>query len=106
MIHDRLGDPAKAEAASHKDLAATPAWFRRNRAMGMVQLAMAQLHQHEVEQACATAETAFELIEGDPLPGRMRSRLGDFHRDLITLAPDSAVAREWADRHRTEWTTA
>ncbi|PJE94465.1 hypothetical protein CUT44_30070 [Streptomyces carminius] len=106
IVHDRLGDPAKSEAAAHKDLAATPAWFRRNRALATVQLAMAQLHQHEVERACATAETAFELMEGDPLPGRMRSRLGDFHRDLLTIAPDSATAREWADRYRTEWTRA
>ncbi|MGK5498496.1 XRE family transcriptional regulator [Streptomyces sp. URMC 125] len=106
IIHDRLGDPVKAEAASHKDLAATPVRFRRNRAMGTAWLALAQLHQRDVEQACATAETVFVLMEGNPLPGRMRSLLGDFHRDLITLAPDSAAAREWADRHRTEWTRA
>ncbi|MFP8882799.1 helix-turn-helix transcriptional regulator [Streptomyces mangrovi] len=104
IIHGRLGDPAKAEAASHKDLAATPARFRRNRAMGTAWLALAQLHQRDVEQACATAETVFDLMEGDPLPGRMRSLLGDFHRDLITIAPDSATAREWGDRHRDEWT--
>lgn len=103
IIHNRLGDPIKAEAASHKDLAATPTRFRRNRGMATAWLALAQLHQRDVEQACATAEKVFELMEGDPLPGRMRSLLGDFHRDLITIAPNSAAAREWGDRHRNEW---
>ncbi|MCI0385996.1 helix-turn-helix transcriptional regulator [Streptomyces sp. CNQ085] len=106
IVHHQLGDPAKAEAAAHRDLAATPARFRRNRALATVWLALAQLHQHDVEQACATAETVFDLMEDDPLPGRMRSLLGDFHRDLITIAPDSAAAREWGDRHRNEWTLA
>lgn len=106
VVHDRIGDPAKAEAASHIALSTIPSRFRRNRAMATLRLAMAQLHQRDIEQACATTETAFQLMEGTPLPGRMRSRLGDFHRDLITIAPDSAAAREWADRHRTEWTLA
>ncbi|AYN37328.1 hypothetical protein DUI70_6835 [Streptomyces albus] len=36
----------------------------------------------------------------------MRSRLGDFCRDLITLSPDSRTAREWTDRYRSEWSQA
>jgi len=106
IVHDRLGDPARAEAASHRALSAFPGRLRRNRTLATLRLAMAQLHQHDVEQACATTETAFRLMAGDPLPGRMRSRLGDFHRGLTTIAPDSAAAREWADRHRNEWTRA
>ncbi|MFF2573534.1 hypothetical protein ACIRQF_07350 [Streptomyces sp. NPDC101191] len=42
-------------------------------------------------------------MRGAPLPGRMRSLLGDFHRDLITLAPGSPTALDWADRYRAEW---
>jgi tetratricopeptide (TPR) repeat protein/transcriptional regulator with XRE-family HTH domain len=106
IVHNRLGDPAKAEAASHRALSVFPGRLRRNRAMATLRLAMAQLHQRDIEQACATTETTFQLMEGTPLPGRMRSRLGDFHRDLITIASDSAVAREWGDRHRSEWTLA
>ncbi|MFP8961236.1 hypothetical protein ACLIYP_11850 [Streptomyces nanhaiensis] len=86
IAHDRLGEAAKAEAASHKALSATPARFRRNRGMETAWLALARLHQHDVEQACATVETVLDLMEGDPLPGRMRSLLGDFHRDERTLA--------------------
>ncbi|MFD8965049.1 hypothetical protein ACFV0C_08605 [Streptomyces sp. NPDC059568] len=103
VVRDRIGDPAEAEAASHQALSAIPVQFRRNRALATAQLALAQLHQRDIDQACATAETVFGLMSGNPIPGRMRSRLGDFYRDLITLAPDATVAQEWGDRYRSEW---
>nr|WP_244793031.1 XRE family transcriptional regulator [Streptomyces sp. BJ20] len=103
IVRDRIGNPAKAEAASHKALGSIPLHFRRNRALATTRLALAQLHQRDVDQACATASGVFELMKGSPLPGRMRSLLGDYYRDLITLAPDAAVAREWGDRYRAAW---
>jgi len=106
IVRIRIGDAPEAEAASHRALAAIPKRFRRNRALATAQLALAQLHQRDVEQACATAEGAFALMDGDPIPGRMRSRLGDFYRDLLTLAPDAPAAREWGDRYRSEWSRA
>ncbi|SCK46780.1 hypothetical protein H181DRAFT_04177 [Streptomyces sp. WMMB 714] len=106
IVRGRIGDAAEAEAASHRALTAIPERFRRNRALATAQLATAQLHQHDIEQACASADTAFSLMDGDPIPGRMRSRLGDFYRDLLTLAPDASAAREWGDRYRTEWSRA
>ncbi|OEU90479.1 hypothetical protein DB35_04565 [Streptomyces abyssalis] len=106
IVLGRIGDAAEAEAASHRALVAIPERFRRNRALATAQLALAQLHQHDIEQACASADTAFALMDGDPIPGRMRSRLGDFYRDLLTLAPDASAAREWGDRYRTEWSRA
>ncbi|MFC8517486.1 XRE family transcriptional regulator [Streptomyces sp. NPDC057257] len=105
-VRDDIGDAAGAEAASHRALAAIPKQFRRNRALATLQLALTQLHQRDVDQACATADQVFALMAGDPLPGRMRSYLGDFLRDLITLAPDSGTAREWEDRYRSEWSQA
>ncbi|MFF5257020.1 hypothetical protein ACFY4K_33985 [Streptomyces leeuwenhoekii] len=102
MVRSRLDQPAQAEAASHRALSALPASFRRNRAMTIVDLAIAQLHQGDAEHACATSEEAFALMSGSPLPGRLRVLLGDFYRDLFTLAPSTAVAREWADRYRSE----
>ncbi|MFJ9212812.1 hypothetical protein [Streptomyces sp. NPDC102264] len=106
IIRDRTGDPVEAEAASHRALAAIPAQFRRNRALATTRLALAQLHQRDIDQACATASTVFALMSGNPMPGRMRSLLGDYYRDLITLAPDASVAREWGDRYRSEWSRA
>ncbi|MBU3868710.1 XRE family transcriptional regulator [Streptomyces sp. 4503] len=106
IVRNRIGDPAAAEADGHRALATIPEGFRRNRAMTTAHLALTQLHQRDIDQACATASTAFDLVAGHPIPGRMRSLLGDYHRDLITLAPDASVAREWADRYRTEWSRA
>ncbi|WP_307841565.1 hypothetical protein [Streptomyces endocoffeicus] len=106
IVRNRIGEPAAAEADGHRALATIPEGFRRNRAMTTAHLALTQLHQRDIDQACATASTAFDLVAGHPMPGRMRSLLGDYHRDLITLAPDASVAREWADRYRTEWSRA
>lgn len=103
IVRDKTGDAPQAEAASHRALASIAPEFRRNRALATARLALAQLHQREVDQACATASTVFVMMSGAPIPGRMRSLLGDYYRDLITLAPDAAVAREWGDRYRTEW---
>ncbi|WP_411152774.1 helix-turn-helix domain-containing protein [Streptomyces sp. A30] len=103
IVRDRIGDSAGAEAASHNALGAIPKQFRRNRALATTRLALAQLHQRDIDQACTTASAAFGLMAGSPLPGRMRSLLGDFYRDLITLAPDAGVAREWGDRYRAAW---
>ncbi|MCX4232792.1 XRE family transcriptional regulator [Streptomyces ortus] len=103
IVRDRIGDSAQAEAASHKALSTIPDQFRRNRALATTRLALAQLHQRDIDQACATASQTFQLMAGAPIPGRMRSLLGDYYRDLLTLAPDADVAREWGDRFRSEW---
>ncbi|MGW1463143.1 hypothetical protein ACWCPT_02135 [Streptomyces sp. NPDC002308] len=106
VVLDRTGDHAGAEAASHRALAAIPEQFRRNRALATTQLALAQLHQRDVDQACATASRVFALMSGSPIPGRMRSLLGEFRRAVITLAPDASAGREWADRYRSEGSRA
>ncbi|KUN99383.1 hypothetical protein [Streptomyces caeruleatus] len=105
IVREQLGEPAHAEAASHRALAALPKEYRRNRAMATVHLALAQLRQGDAEQACTTTEDVFELMTGSQLPGRLRVLLGDFYRDLLTLAPSAHVAREWGDRYRSEWST-
>ncbi|MEV8451350.1 helix-turn-helix transcriptional regulator [Streptomyces sp. NPDC052095] len=106
VVRDKTGDAAGAEAASHRALSAIPQQYRRNRALAILQLATAQLHQRDADQACASTAKVFALMRGNTLPGRMRSYLGDFHRDLITLAPGSGPAREWEDRYRSEWSWA
>lgn len=98
-----LARHADAEAASYQALAALPEQFRRNRAAVTARLAISLLHQGEIELGCAKAEEVFSLMDGHPLPGRLRSLIGDFYRDLLTLAPDTTVARAWGDRFRAEW---
>ncbi|MFD3998944.1 XRE family transcriptional regulator [Streptomyces sp. NPDC058583] len=105
IVRDVVGHPAQAEAASHRALAALPDTYRRNRAYTTARLALAQLHQGDVEQACATSGTVFEIMAGTSLPGRMRLLLGDFQRDLLAQAP-AALAHEWMDRYRTEWSSS
>ncbi|MFI0234816.1 hypothetical protein [Streptomyces sp. NPDC017086] len=106
IVRDVVGQPAQAEAASHRALAALPETYRRNRAHTTARLALAQLHQDDVEQACATSGQVFTIMAGTPLPGRMRQLLGDFQRDLIARAPSAHIAHDWMDRYRTEWSSS
>ncbi|WP_459651400.1 XRE family transcriptional regulator [Kitasatospora sp. Ki12] len=103
IVHLQLSEPQLAEAFSHQALAQLPDRFTRNRAMATARLGLAQLGQGDAEQAAATGSTVFALMADAPLPGRMRTLLGDLHRGLLTLAPASPAAREWADRHRDDW---
>ncbi|MET8574430.1 XRE family transcriptional regulator [Streptomyces sp. NPDC005012] len=105
IVRDVVGRPEESEAASYRALAALPEVYRRNRANATIHLALAQLHQGDVEQAVATSGEVFTIMAGTRIPGRMRRALGDFQRDLFTLAPSARVAQEWTDRHRTEWST-
>lgn len=106
VILNYNGESVHAEAMAHRALTAIPAEFPRNRALATCQLAFAQLRQDEPEQATATAATVFRIMDGAPLPGRMRTLIGDFHRDLFRLAPSTAYARDWTDRMREEWSRA
>jgi hypothetical protein len=103
VVQNRLGMFAQAEASSYRALAALPERFRRNRGLATAQLALSQVGQGEVELACVTAADVFAIMGEAPLPARMRTLLGDFHRKLVAAAPASAEAREWSDRLRTNW---
>ncbi|MBD0739812.1 hypothetical protein BGM09_10285 [Streptomyces sp. CBMA29] len=98
-----LSRHADAEAASYQALTSLPEQFRRNRAAVTARLAISLIHQREIELGCSKAEEVFSLMDGNPLPGRLRSLIGDFYRDLLTLAPDTKAARAWGDRFRAEW---
>ncbi|MET9593134.1 helix-turn-helix transcriptional regulator [Streptomyces sp. NPDC006516] len=106
IILNRNGESANAEAMAHRALAKIPAEFKRNRALATCQLATAQLRQGDPEQATETVSNVFAIMDGAPMPGRMRTLIGDFHRDLLRLAPSTMYARDWADRTRDEWSRA
>ncbi|MFJ7422746.1 XRE family transcriptional regulator [Streptomyces uncialis] len=97
------GKPAQSEASAHRALAATPPRFRRNRAMVTARLAIAQLRQGDVEQSYATATGVFNILSGTPLPARLRTDLGEYHRALLQRAPTSVQARDWQDRMHEKW---
>lgn len=102
IVHDVVGRPAEAEAASHHALAELGPAYRRNRGHTLARLALAQLHQGDIEQACTTSGEVFDVMAGTALPGRLRQLLGDFQRDLLARAP-RPMAHEWTDRYRTQW---
>ncbi|TXL83966.1 helix-turn-helix transcriptional regulator [Streptomyces sp. IB2014 016-6] len=106
VILNRNGQSPEAEAMAHRALVKIPKEFPRNRALATCQLALAQLRQGEPEQATTTAATVFTIMDGAPLPGRMRTLIGDFHRDLLHRASSTPYARSWADRMRDEWSRA
>ncbi|WP_241845415.1 MULTISPECIES: XRE family transcriptional regulator [Streptomyces] len=99
----RIGEHAAAEAMAHRALAKIPREFQRNRALATCQLASAQLRQGEPEQATQTAVAVFSIMNGAPLPQRIRTLVGDFHRDLLRIAPSTTCTREWVERMRDEW---
>jgi hypothetical protein len=101
IVHKHIGDHDRAEAHGHRALGAIGPRFRRNRASVTAWLAIAQLGQGEVDQACATATSVYAVMSGDPIPPRLRTLMGDFHRTLITIAPDATATREWTDHIRT-----
>ncbi|WP_431774849.1 helix-turn-helix transcriptional regulator [Streptomyces cucumeris] len=92
----RLGHPARSECHTHRCLAALRPDQHRNRAYYNLHLALAQLRQGEVEQACATAG----MVNMTPgaAGGRTGRLLETFTAALNSLAPDAAVTRDWNDR--------
>lgn len=103
IVYERLGNAERAESASHQALGALPPQFRRNRALATARLALAQVRQGDAELATDTATSVISLMGGASLSGRIRTVLGDFHRELLTLSATTPSAREWVDRFRTEW---
>ncbi|MFJ8384479.1 XRE family transcriptional regulator [Streptomyces sp. NPDC094438] len=106
IVHYHSDRFVHAEAMAHRALAKIPPAFCRNRALATAQLALAQLHQGDAEQATTTATDVFTIMGDTRLPGRMRTLIGDFHRDLFVMAPSTTYARDWADRMRAEWSRA
>ncbi|AUY52308.1 XRE family transcriptional regulator [Streptomyces sp. CB01881] len=103
IVYERLGNAEQAEGASHRALGTLPEQFRRNRALATARLALAQVRQGDAALAAHTATSVIDLMGGAALSGRVRTALGDFHRELLTLSATTPSAREWADRFRNEW---
>ena len=88
LTHYRLGQPDKAEACLHQALTRLRPELRRNRSYYTSYLALAQLGQGEIEQACHTA-TAIST----QATGRAWALLGEFTDALTHIAGTCRAAR-------------
>ncbi|WP_260462988.1 helix-turn-helix transcriptional regulator [Streptomyces sp. TRM72054] len=104
-MHHPQEDPVRRRtfiaSATGTAAAAVPLVGQR-RAVGMSDVARAAAGMN----ALVTATDVFTIMGSDPLPGRMRTLIGDFHRGLFALSPSTSYARDWADRMRTGWSRA
>lgn len=96
IVHHRLGQPEPAEARLHQALALLSPGFTRNRVYYTAQLALAQLGQHDVEAACATADRALATAGTAPGSRRIGSLLDDFRSRLA--AHPAPHAQDWLQR--------
>jgi transcriptional regulator with XRE-family HTH domain len=94
----RIGEHEQAEARLHRTLAQLRPEYMRNRLYYSAHLALAQLHQNDVEQACSTATSVLPLASGDSLTGRTRQLFTTFTRELSATAPSAPCTVQWRDQ--------
>lgn len=99
ITHYRLGNAVEAEAQVHLALTRMRPDLTRNRVYYTAYLALAQLEQGDVDQACHTAATVLPQAVG-----RARKVLDEFTETLTATAPDAAVTRDWQDLRALETT--
>ena len=99
LVMARIGEHDKAEAQLHHTLARLRPGYARNRAFYSAHLALAQLRQGDVDQACTTAAHVLPANNGDVLTGRNDQLLGAFTRELAAKAPDSHLTVQWKEQY-------
>lgn len=97
IVHLRIGRPDEAEYHAHQTLAKIRPGYERNQAYYTAQLALAQVQQGDLEQACRTADVLY--THGLPDSGRVRALLHTFRTEAA--ATGSARARAWLNDTRT-----
>lgn len=90
----RLGEHSQAEAYLHRTLSRLRPGYDRNRAYYGALLALAQLRQRDVEEACATVATVAAPDNVEARTGRTARLLDDFARELSAAAPRSSVVAQ------------
>ncbi|MEE1838104.1 hypothetical protein [Streptomyces sp. SP17KL33] len=94
----RLARWPEAEKHAHRSLAYVRPALQRNKALLRANLAIAQLGQHDLEQAVATAH---RIPEGLMRHTRVRGLMNRFTEQVTTLAPRNPEARDWQAYYRT-----
>jgi tetratricopeptide (TPR) repeat protein len=101
LVMARIGEHDQSEAYLHRTLWRLRPEYTRNRVYYSAHLALAQLRQGDVEQACATAGSVLPATSADSLTGRISQLLGTFARELSAAAPNSCFATQWTDQYAT-----
>ncbi|MER5462375.1 hypothetical protein ABT010_17130 [Streptomyces sp. NPDC002668] len=99
LVMARIGQHDKSEAYLHRTLSRLRPEYTRNRIYYSAHLALAQLRQDDVEQACLTAASVLPASSGDSLTGRTGRLLDTFTRELSTTAPRARFTIEWTDQY-------
>ncbi|MER7044771.1 tetratricopeptide repeat protein [Streptomyces jumonjinensis] len=99
LIMARVGRHSEAEAHFHQTLARLRPQYRRNRTYYTTHLALTQLRQGDVEEACATALSVLATSTGDSLTGRTGRCLARFNRELVAKARGAKCISEWTARY-------
>lgn len=94
----RLTRWPEAEKHAHRSLAYVRPDLQRNKALLRANLAVAQLGQHDIEQAVSTAHC---IPAGMMRHARVRGLLDRFTEQVTTLAPRNPEARGWRAYYRT-----
>ncbi|WP_367137712.1 MULTISPECIES: hypothetical protein [Streptomyces] len=95
----RLGRPAQAECHIHRCLATLRPEQRRNRALYTAHVALAQLHQGDVEQACTTATQVLPSPGSTPV-GAVQHLLSTFTTELNRRAAGAKRTHSWNEHVR------
>ncbi|MFI6699799.1 Tat pathway signal protein [Streptomyces sp. NPDC050509] len=96
-----LGRHDQSEAYLHRTLAVLRPECVRNRQYYTAHLALAQLRQHDFEQACVTAASVLAPAGKGAPTGRTGHLAAAFTRELSTAAPGARTTALWTERYAT-----
>jgi tetratricopeptide (TPR) repeat protein/transcriptional regulator with XRE-family HTH domain len=99
LVMARIGKHDQSEAYLHRTLSQLRPGYTRNRSYYTAHLALAQLRQDDVEQACGTAASVLSTASSIPLTGRIGQLLNTFTRELSVMAPGSRFTTQWSDQY-------
>lgn len=98
-----LGQYERAEYFFHQTLSEIRPEMIRNRALYMTHLALAQACQGELELACFTGQTAYEMLPPAYGSKRATDMLSKVRLSLISSGSKSPEVTEWIERSH-QWT--
>ncbi|WP_234330248.1 XRE family transcriptional regulator [Streptomyces acidiscabies] len=96
------GDFSKAEYFFHRALSGIRPELVRNRALYLAHLALAQAEQGELELACTTAQSAYDMLIPASGSKRTTSTLGKVRSLLVSTGSTTPEMKSWIERSQ-QW---